>query len=334
MTENIYEQMAEKIGMVGTKIIPELFKMIADQDEAALLMMMPGTPEQLVEKTGKPLEEIEKMCQTLYYKGLAFKSFKTGKLGYRMCAHFVQFHDATALWPDAPQAFLDLWQKCMEEELPEFNRKISQFIKKPYNRIIAVEESADSVKQQILEADSANKVMENAEVIAVTNCSCRTIAKKCDKPLEACIQVNNAARYAIDRGTGREISKKEAIEILKDCEEKGLVHVTVNKTHVGHYICNCCSCCCQTFPIQINEGLNICDPSRFQAQIDAELCTACGTCTERCFFSALEEVAQTNGEEVMGVVADKCMGCGLCTLTCPEDAITMVETKEPSFIPV
>ena len=33
------------------------------------------------------------------------------------------------------------------------------------------------------------------------------------------------------------------------------------------------------------------------------------------------------------VLADKCMGCGLCAVTCPEDAITLDETRPKEFVP-
>ena len=51
------------------------------------------------------------------------------------------------------------------------------------------------------------------KTLAVTKCTCRLTAHKCDRPLEACLQVNRAAQYSIDRGTGREVSKEEALKI-------------------------------------------------------------------------------------------------------------------------
>ena len=111
--------MTSYIGLSGANFIPELFSMVADLEEAELCMAMPGTPEQLAEKVGKSIDEVSKMCAELYHKGVAFKSFKSGGLGYKMCRNFIQFHDATILWPEAPKEFLDLWQKCMEKLLAE-----------------------------------------------------------------------------------------------------------------------------------------------------------------------------------------------------------------------
>jgi len=333
MQTDIYEKMTEKIMLTGSKIIPVLFRMIANEEEAHLMMAMPGTPEALAVKLGRPLEKVVAMCHALYRKGLVFKSFKGGMLGYKMCRDMIQFHDATILWPEAPVAYLDLWQRFMEEEWPHFARLADQFFPKAFTRIVPVEKSIDPGRQRILDADSASAIIANAEVLAVTRCTCRVIAHKCDKPLEVCLQVNNAARYTLDRGTGKEISKDQALSILKVCEEAGLVHVTMNKAHVGHFICNCCPCCCQALPLVIAENLNICDPSRYQAAIDPERCSFCGTCLERCYFNALTETDNGAGDPVMGVDKEKCMGCGLCHVTCPEEAISLIEIRPEDFIP-
>jgi NAD-dependent dihydropyrimidine dehydrogenase PreA subunit len=333
MDDTIYDQMTERIMLKGSQIIPQLFKMVVDLEEAELMMAMPGTPEQLSEKVNKTPVEAEQMCQHLYHKGTAFKSFKGGTIAYKMCRDMVQFHDATILWPEAPRAFLDLWQRFIEEEWPAFAKLYTQIIPKPFTRVIAVESAIDTGKQQILDADSANRIIESAEKLAVTKCTCRLIAHKCDQPLDVCIQVNNSARYAIDRGTGKEIGKADALKILRECEDSGLVHVSMNKLSAGHFICNCCGCCCQTFPLLIAEGLEICDPSRFTADIDADLCTGCETCHDRCYFHALEEVVISPSQTVSRVITEKCMGCGLCQVTCPSGAINLKEVRSLDFIP-
>ncbi len=326
--KDVYEQMTDKIMMTGSKLIPELFRMIANGDEADLLLAMPGTPAALSQKTGADAETVGAMCRTLYQKGLAFKSFRGETVAYKMCRDMIQFHDATILWPDATQAYFDLWQRFMEEEWPVFAKLAEQVFPKPFTRIIPVGRSIETGKQQILDAESVTKIIEDAEVIAVTKCTCRVIAHKCDLPVEVCLQVNNAARYTLDRGTGRELTREEALEILHQTEEAGLVHVTMNKAHVSHFICNCCPCCCQALPLVISDGLKICDPSRYQAVIDVDLCVQCGTCVERCYFNAIREDGSA-----MVVDETKCMGCGLCHGTCPEKAIRLIAVREIDFIP-
>ena len=245
----------------------------------------------------------------------------------------IQFHDALILWEDDSQEYFVLWETFIETEWPDFARLFEQFLPKPLTRVIPVNKSIDSGKQKILDADSVDKIIEFAEEIAVANCPCGVIAHKCDKPLEVCLQVNNAARYTLDRGSGRELTKAEALTILRKCEDEGLVHVTMNKMHVGHFICNCCDCCCQALPLVIKEGIKICDPSRFQAVIDPDQCSFCKTCLDRCYFNALKLIETENGNETMSVIDDKCMGCGLCQITCPEEAISMIAVREEDFIP-
>ncbi|MFW5989150.1 MAG: ATP-binding protein, partial [Desulfosudaceae bacterium] len=192
-----------------------------------------------------------------------------------------------------------------------------------------VEKALDVGKAQVLAPENIRRIIDEAEKIAVTKCTCRLTMKKCDAPIEVCLQINKGAQYTIDRGSGREVTPAEAHQIITDTEEAGLVHVTMNKADVGHFICNCCSCCCQSFTLLISDGVNLCDPSRYVPRVDTEVCTGCGTCEERCFFDAIA----VSGDEVAEVTVDKCLGCGQCAIGCPESAITLVEERPADFIP-
>jgi Pyruvate/2-oxoacid:ferredoxin oxidoreductase delta subunit len=331
MSDDLYVQLTDRIFLTGSVIIPQLFKMIADEDEARLMLATPGTAAQLAERLGRGEEEVQSSLDQLYWKGLMFKSRKPEGTIYRMCRDLVQFHDATLTWPDVSREYCDLWQKYMDEEWPAYAAVITNMIAKPFTRVVPVNQPLD-VKSQILARDDVEALIDKAGRYAVTNCTCRTIARKCDKPIEVCLQIGKGADYTIDRGSGRELTRDEAMEIIRQSEEAGLVHVIMNKSEETHFICNCCDDCCQSFTLLISDGLNLCDPSRFTAVVDADACTGCGECLTRCYFGALC-LAETEGGEVLVIDSDKCMGCGLCTVVCPEDAITMLETREAEFIP-
>ena len=327
---SLYQELAARIGLGESEIAPRLFEMLADETDAKILLSLPGTVPEVQAKIGLSQEEAEKRMKELFLKGLVFPSHKTTPATYRMGRDFVQFHDATILWQDAPVEFLDLWQEFMEKEWPEYARRISEMLPKPFTRMIPVN-VAIQAKTNILDFESVSDMVKKARILAVTKCTCRLTARKCDRPLEACIQVNNAAAYALSRGTGRKITAEEALDILKKAEEEGLIHVTMNRHEVDHFICNCCPCCCQTMPILIKGGIRVVDPSRYRAEINSALCTGCGTCHERCYFGA---IGWENGEgSVSRVEESKCMGCGLCRVTCPEEAIELVEARPESFIP-
>jgi len=327
---SLYQELASRIGLGDSTIIPRLFEMLADETDARILLSLPGTIPDVQTRMCLSQEKAEKRMKELFLKGLVFPSHKTTPATYRMGRDFVQFHDATILWKEAPREFLDLWQEFMEKEWPEVARRISEMLPKPFTRMIPVN-IAIQAKTNVLDFESVSDMVKKARILAVTKCTCRLTARKCDRPLEACIQVNNAAAYALSRGTGRKITAEEALEILKKSEEEGLIHVTMNRHEADHFICNCCPCCCQTMPILIKGGIRVVDPSRYRAEISEERCTGCGTCQERCYFSA---ITWGKGEgSVSRVDASKCMGCGLCRVTCPEEAIELVDVRPESFIP-
>ena len=327
-----YQELAKKVGLGNTRRAPILFSMLADELEADLLLSMPADVPTLAAKFDLPEEKVQDMVELMFHKGLVFKSFKTDPISYRMCNNPVQFHDATILWPEAPRDFLDLWQEFQETEILELQKAFAAVAPRPVMRVIPVGVSME-VKNRVLAHEDVKEIIEAADILAVTKCTCKLTARKCDTILECCLQLNNSARYAIARGTGRELTKAEAMELMVQVEKEGLIHTVNNLKAVKQVICNCCSCCCQNFPGFIHHNINSVDPSRFTAEIDPEVCTACETCLGRCFFQAIEMVTIDGQETAQVISPDKCMGCGLCQVTCPTGAISMKETRPEAFIP-
>jgi Pyruvate/2-oxoacid:ferredoxin oxidoreductase delta subunit len=323
-----YRQILEQMFLPTTPRFLKVVSLIISPEEARLLLAMPGQPSALAQKMNLPLDRTEEMIWVLFVKGWAFPGAKTDPPTWRMARDFVQFHDATILWPEAPQEFLDAWQDIMENEWPEMARTYSAMLPRPFTRVIPVGVAVPA-STQVLSYENVEEIIARAKTIAVTKCTCRLTAHKCDRPLEVCLQVNKAADYSITRGTGKQVSREEALRLLKEAEEAGLIHVTMNKQQTDHFICNCCPCCCQTMPVLIKDGIRVIDPSRFQAVVDQELCLACGACLERCYFGAL----QTNEEDKAFVVGEKCLGCGLCRVVCPVEAISLEAVRPEDFVP-
>jgi heterodisulfide reductase subunit A-like polyferredoxin len=69
-------------------------------------------------------------------------------------------------------------------------------------------------------------------------------------------------------------------------------------------------------------------PSRFRVKLNADVCTGCGICEERCQFHAISV------DEVAAVDGDKCFGCGNCVITCPDDALILEEVRPVEHIRV
>lgn len=333
MTEKtLYQKLAESVGGGESKYIPGIFEKMADADEAKILLAAapPATVEEIAQKTGLKQEEVEKMIDPLFRKGLLFKSKKPDGIRYYRVRNLLQLHDSTAVTINPPEGMLELWKAFMETEFDEVSRKIEQILPSPAVRVIPVNISINP-ETQILAFDDIKTIIANARNLAVTPCSCRLIDGKCGKPVEVCVQVDKAADYAVERGTGRKLEKDEALRLMKMCEEEGLVHVSDNKRAPGHVICNCCSDCCLNWPsVRTGQGKFVV-PSRFRAKADSEKCSSCGTCLDRCHFEAIS----LEGEGDTAVInPEKCMGCGVCLVTCPEEALCLEEVRPAEFVPV
>ncbi|MFH1090054.1 MAG: 4Fe-4S binding protein, partial [Pseudomonadota bacterium] len=273
--------------------------------------------------------QVEKMIDPLFRKVLMFKSKKEDQMRYYRVRHLLQMHDSTAVMLDPPSRMLDLWKEFMAEEYADFSRKLEAILPGPLLRVIPVNISVEP-QTQILAFDDVRNLIQEARNLAVAPCSCRVIDGACGKPVEVCLQFNKAADYALDRGTGRKLSKDEAIDLLRRCEQEGLVHTGDNRRSVDHVVCNCCSDCCLNWP-SLRTGLGkFVAPSRFRAVVDSELCSACETCLDRCHFAAISMEGQ---EETALVDGNMCMGCGLCLVTCPEEAISLKEVRPEEFVP-
>ena len=107
--KTLYQQLSEAIGVVDSNIVPDIFKMLADEKEARVLLAasQPDNVDEIVEKTGIAAGDVEKMMDPLFKKGLIFISSKPGETRYYRVRHILQFHDATILAEGVSQEFYD-----------------------------------------------------------------------------------------------------------------------------------------------------------------------------------------------------------------------------------
>ena len=330
--KSTYIQLAEAIGEGKSPRIPRLFEMLADEQEARVILAAspPASAAELADKSGLPAEDVEQMIGPLFSKGLLYKSSKTDANGgtryYRVRA-LLQFHDSSVLSPDVDQAFLDLWREYHENEYPAYHRRLESNLQQSSMRVVPVNITLEP-ESRVAPFEDVRQIVADARNLAVVRCPCRLVAgAACGKPLEVCIQVDKAADYTLERGSGRSLSKAEAIDLLKNCEEEGLVHMLGNQRGMGHIICNCCDDCCIAWPGPRTADVNFAAPSRYTAVIDSETCTDCEVCLERCYFDAMAM------EDTTTIFEDKCVGCGLCAVVCPYDSISLTQTRPEEFVP-
>lgn len=168
--------------------------------------------------------------------------------------------------------------------------------------------------------ENVAEMIKGAGMWGVSTCSCRLPhwvtdpGNHCTHLLETCLFMGDMARWGIEHGMCRKITYKEAVELLRKCNEDGLIH----SYDPNDFICNCCSDCC-VFHVGIRQtGAKLLQPSNFVAHIDDSTCQACGTCADRCPMGAIAV------NDHAAVDEDKCIGCGVCFPTCPSDSILFI----------
>jgi NAD-dependent dihydropyrimidine dehydrogenase PreA subunit len=149
--------------------------------------------------------------------------------------------------------------------------------------------------------------------------------KRCDHPLENCIKYDELAEYLIEKGIGKEITKKEALEVIRKSEEAGLVHMVDNAREGIKHTCNCCGCCCWSVGTIRRKRIprDVLMATYFLRETDRERCTGCGECVDICPV----QVIKMEGDFP---VVDKewCIGCGVCAVPCPTSAVKLVRRSD------
>jgi len=182
------------------------------------------------------------------------------------------------------------------------------------------------LKNTVLNLDSVKRYLTRADRIAVMPCSCRTKRKNCDHPVDNCLTLNDAAEKFIERGSAREASVEEALNIVEEAHRAGLVPMAYIRTDTPrpqgvNFICNCCSCSCGTLGVSLKLGKDVhLLKSIATTTTDASKCASCGACVERCNFGARKMV-----EGKLSYDKDLCFGCGLCVSVCPTKAISLIQ---------
>ena len=150
-----------------------------------------------------------------------------------------------------------------------------------------VDEKAAEDATDILPYEIVTNAVNEAKKLAVVLCYCRHkqehLGQSCYAPLESCMAMNIGADFMIKQGYGREISKKEALEIIEKTSKMGLMHIGDNVKNNLSFICNCCECCCGILQSYHHHGIfPVAVTSSFTMKVDSEKCVGCGACVSKC----------------------------------------------------
>jgi Pyruvate/2-oxoacid:ferredoxin oxidoreductase delta subunit len=315
-----------------TRLLRQLF--LPDQAEAAMLLTYRYESIEQIharsEGAGKSIGELEAILDRTARRGVIGYREKDGLKQYRNIPYIVGMGEAAAHNP-TPEFISAAMEYSGDGTFwaAFLNTKISQM------RVVPIEESV-TPEHHIGSYDDIKNVIEVMDgPIAVIECVCRKSAATGGEPCqqtsrkETCMAFRDGARNLLAAGGGRELTKAEALEIVRKNEEDGLV-LQPSNAQGPDFMCSCCGCCCGI--LKLHKAIP--DPvshwaTNFYAAVDSELCSACGVCVESCQTDAMTLDEET---EIPDVDLRRCLGCGNCVPSCPEDAIEL-RKKETEVIP-
>ncbi len=332
MSREIYQRLAKVLDTLpsgfpamesGVEL--QLLEKIFSPEEAELfcdLRLKPETPEEIAERTGRPLQGLKETLQDMAAKGQC-SEVRLGQTSlFKMIPWIVGIYEFQVHRMD--REFAEL----VEEYMPIYG---DQFFTTtpPFAQTVLVEEAIPN-EQEALPYEKVSAIIEQGKSFRVVDCICRKgqglLDNPCGKPVEVCLAVAPVPGYFEQFDVGRVLTKDEAREIIRIAEEEALVHISGNFQQGQYFICNCCGCCCGALrsinesKIPAGKAIN----SHYYARKDPDLCNECGVCAdERCQVNAIVE---EGGE--YHFIQEACIGCGLCVSGCPNEAIIMVRKDE------
>jgi electron transport complex protein RnfB len=302
---------------VELRILKQLFT----EEEAELasnLHMIPEQIQDIAKCLDRDEKELEDLLKTMLEKGLVLYASRNGIETY-MQAQFV-----IGIWEYQVDRLTKELIKDFNEYVPYLTNEMHKH-KTQQLRVVPVSASINA-ETKIMEYEEAEKIIRSQSKIIVAPCICRRehsmLDKGCDKPLETCLVFAGGAYFYEKKNIGREINQDEAIDILHNAIDKGLVLQPGNSKKPLN-ICMCCDCCCQILKnLKNNEKPAKFINSSYYAEVIEENCTACEECAEVCPMDAITV------EDTASVNVDRCIGCGLCITRCEFESMILKPKKD------
>lgn len=325
---DIYEMLRERLDLFpqsypktesGAEI--EILRRLFTPEEAEIMLHLRPYPEVvsvIAERMGKDETELAEALYSMSKRGLIYRHrSRSNQIYYLMIPWMIgiwefQLNDLT---PETIELYERFYQEGM---VPAWrNQKTGIF------RVVPIEKEIQG-GTEIQPYEKVSEIIESHTRFAVADCICRKerrmVGDACDRPLDVCLSFGPSAAFYIENGIGREISKEEAQQILLRAEEAGLIHCSANHSGRKDFICNCCGCCCKAVAnITKHDNPGAITKSNYYAEKDYDICTACGTCVDRCQVGAIRME-----NEITVINRERCIGCGLCVSTCPTGSISLV----------
>jgi NAD-dependent dihydropyrimidine dehydrogenase PreA subunit len=280
-----------------------------------------------VRKTRVSIEELGRSLERMVLKGLVASRDREGETRYsnEMLAIGMYEHQVDRM----PQGFVEDMLQYLDEAFGAelYRTRIPQLRTVPVERGVPQEYSVATY-------DSIREIVGAVEgQMVVANCICRQakdrVGESCRQTdlRETCLIFGRAAEHYLDMGLARSITKEEALTILSQAQEAGLVLQPINSQRPEAVCCCCGDCCGLLMAAKMFPKPSELYASSYYAEVDAERCNACASCVDRCQLQAAKLV-----NDICAVDRDRCIGCGVCVTNCSVKAIGL-RKKETAPVP-
>lgn len=334
--EEIYRALAERLnknpaGAPVNEALMGILHQLYTESEAEVgskFPLVPMTLRRISGVTGIEEAELEVILNGMADKGLIIDIPRKDSVFYMLAPMVVGFFEYTFMrtgnsvhLKELAELFETYFQSDgVREEISGIDTKMMRTL--VYESIIPL-----AVDTEVLSYERASEIIRQSGGGAISMCACRHkashLGKACDAPMDVCTSLGEAAEWIIRRGLGRPATVDELLNVLKETQERGLVHLCDNVLNQPTYICHCCGCCCQVLTSIRTKEVSATQPSNFFPSIESENCINCGICVDQCPLHALIMTDLGEGNEVPVVKDQVCIGCGVCASSCPTESMTM-----------
>ena len=132
-TEDYYSILMERLDFAGSARLRHIMEGLITPDQARMVVVLPGTPQEVAEKTGITLSRVIDNLDDLFFKGVIFPRGDFRKREYYRFARSIgQFHDATMATEELDvvedREYFELWHDfVMNEMYPRERRHRTDF---------------------------------------------------------------------------------------------------------------------------------------------------------------------------------------------------------------
>ena len=242
MSEDVYRKLAQVLDAIPEGFPPtesgaelRLLAKIFEPEEAALasgMTLRPESADVIGARCGLDPKVAYRTLKTMVRKGQILFERKEGQLAFKLMPFAFGIYEYQL--PRMDKEMAELFEQYYQEAEGAFSR-----YGPPLNRVIPVEEAIPA-GVEIYPYERATELLEGAKAWAVTDCICRVqqrlVGKGCDRPVHNCLVFAPVAGAFDGDRTLQAIGKEEALQILGEAEDAGLVHSPGNFQDGHHYI--------------------------------------------------------------------------------------------------